>query len=191
MAQTQDSHTIITAVRAAATPMARALGLELVDVQCLGQGARMLLRVTIDKPEGVNVEDCEQLHISLSRALDLQDPIPHTYTLEVSSPGLDRPLKDQADYEHAVGKLVNLKLRQPINSQWRLTGRIVETNDHGLQLALQGANRVNETVLVQWESIAQGRLDVEFPRPRLHREDRREDRAHESRTHRSHRPDRP
>ena len=187
MAQTQGSHAIIEAVRAAATPIARALGLELADVAFLGQGGRTLVRVTIDKPDGVKVEDCEQLHLSLSRALDVYDPIPHAYTLEVSSPGLDRPLKHQEDYRRAVGKRANVKLSQPVNGQWRLIGRVVQADQQALQLECEGPDRALETVALQWDSIVQGRLDIEFPRPRLKRKDRR----HESRTDHSHRPNRP
>ena len=94
---------IAQAVRSIATPIVRALDLELVDVECTGQGARTMVRVFIDKPNGVNVSDCEQVHVSLSHALDVQDPIPHTYTLEVSSPGLDRPrVRKSSDAARAV-----------------------------------------------------------------------------------------
>jgi ribosome maturation factor RimP len=104
------------------------MGLELVDVECVGQGSRTVVRVYIDKPGGVTVSDCERAHVALSPALDVNDPFPHPYTLEVSSPGLDRPLKRLQDYHRAVGTQVSVKLKQPIAGQWRITGVLVEVN---------------------------------------------------------------
>ena len=91
------------------------MGLELVEVMYVRQGPRSLVRVLIDKPGGVSVTDCEQAHKALGPALDVADPVPHAYMLEVSSPGLDRPFKRLQDYQRAIGKEVNLKLRQPLN----------------------------------------------------------------------------
>ncbi|MEK7273104.1 MAG: ribosome maturation factor RimP [Nitrospirota bacterium] len=72
------------------SPILWTLGLELVDVVCVGQGSRSVVRVLIDKPGGVTVSDCERAHLAVGPALDVADPFPHAYTLEVSSPGLDR-----------------------------------------------------------------------------------------------------
>lgn len=148
-------------VRSIATPIVRALDLELVDVECAGQGARTMVRVFIDKPNGVNVSDCEQVHLSLSHALDVQDPIPHAYTLEVSSPGLDRPLKRREDYVRSIGKLVNLKLARPSDGQWRVSGRLRSLNEEGVLLEISGSKQV-EAKLVAWDAIGQARLEVEF-----------------------------
>lgn len=76
-----------------AAPILQTHGLELVEVACVGQGSRTVVRVFIDKPGGITLTDCEQAHRSLSPALDVIDPFPHAYTLEISSPGLDRPLR--------------------------------------------------------------------------------------------------
>ncbi|WP_447978173.1 ribosome maturation factor RimP [Candidatus Nitrospira bockiana] len=138
-------------------PIVRALALDLVDVECSGQGARTLVRVFIDKPAGVTLEDCEQVHVSLGHALDVQDPIPHAYTLEVSSPGLDRPLKRREDWARSVGKLVSVKLRQPLEGQWRLLGRLQGVDEQGITLSLTGTER-----RVEWGAVADGRLEVEF-----------------------------
>lgn len=165
-----DSGGVTERVAAIADPIVRALGLELVDVESLGQGAGLVLRVFIDKPGGVTVQDCEELHQSLGHALDVEDPIPHGYTLEVSSPGLDRPLKRRRDYDRALGKQVNLKLRRPREGQWRLVGRLVDVNDQGLRLvlpaakgkkALRGAEPAGQTE-VEWDAIAVARLEVEW-----------------------------
>jgi len=123
VAQTRDARPLAERVRAIAAPIIRALALELVEVQCAGHGTRTVIRVFVDKPGGVVVGDCEQVHLSLGHALDVEDPIPHAYTLEVSSPGLDRPLRRREDFQRSVGKLVSVKLRRPHNGQWRVVGR--------------------------------------------------------------------
>jgi ribosome maturation factor RimP len=110
------------------------LGLELADVVCVGQGSRSVVRVFIDKPEGVTLEDCERAHKALGPALDVADPFPHAYTLEVSSPGLDRPFKRIQDYRRAIGKRVTLKLREPLAGQWRLVGTLTLVTDDSVTL---------------------------------------------------------
>lgn len=121
----------------------------------------MVVRVFIDKPGGAGLSDCEQVHVSLSHALDVEDPISHAYTLEVSSPGLDRPLKRREDYQRSVGKLVNLKLRRPVCGNWRVVGRLQEVQEEGVTLALKGA-QPEQLLRLEWDAIAEGRREVEF-----------------------------
>lgn len=158
-------------VEAVAAPIVRALALDLVEVECSGQGAGTVLRIFIDKPGGVSVHDCEQVHLSLGQALDVEDPIPHGYTLEVSSPGLDRPLKHRKDYLRALGKQVNVKLTRPCEGQWRIIGRLMEVNDQGLTVALRPTKpksrpRADEEssklAKLEWGDIATARLEVEW-----------------------------
>src|SRR5262249_61084433 len=115
------------------------MGLELVDVECVGQGSRTVVRVYIDKPGGVTVSDCERAHVALGPALDVIDPFPHPYTLELSSPGLDRPLKRLQDYRRAVGTQVSVKLKQPIDGQWRIIGVLEEVNTQGMTTIVSDA----------------------------------------------------
>jgi len=157
----QDYRQVVESVRAIAEPIVRALSLELVDVECAGQGSRMVLRVFIDKPGGVTLSDCEQVHLSLGHALDVEDPIPHGYTLEVSSPGLDRPFKRREDYRRSLGKTVRLKLRHPYQGQWRVVGRLVNESENGVTVALLRA-QPQQSIHLGWEAIAEGRLEVEF-----------------------------
>ena len=148
-------------VKEIAAPVVWALGLELAEVACFGQGARMVLRVFIDKPGGVSLNDCEQVHLSLGTALDVEDPIPHAYTLEVSSPGLDRPFTKREDYSRSVGKQVCMKLRRPYEGQWRVVGRLIEVKEPGVTLAVTQP-RQGQTIRLDWEAIAEARLEVEF-----------------------------
>ena len=157
----RESEQIAESVRAVAAPIVRALALDLVDIECAGQGARTIVRVFIDKPTGVTLDDCERAHLSLSRALDVQDPIPHAYTLEVSSPGLDRPLKRREDFVRSIGKLVKLKLRRPLDGRWRLVGRLDAVDDEGIVILAEG-EKAGAACRVQWDAIAESRLEIEF-----------------------------
>lgn len=148
-------------VQELAVPILRSHGLELVETVCVGQGPRTVIRVFIDKPGGITLTDCEQAHRSLSPALDVIDPFPHAYTLEVSSPGLDRPLRGPEDYRRLIGQPVNLKLRRPMQGQWRLVGTLVDVEEHAVTLAVQ-QKKNTETVRVEFEQIALARRNVEF-----------------------------
>jgi ribosome maturation factor RimP len=125
------------------------LGLELADVVCVGQGSRSVVRVFIDKPEGVTLDDCERAHKALGPALDVADPFPHAYTLEVSSPGLDRPFKRIQDYRRAIGKRVTLKLREPLAGQWRLVGTLTDVTDDSVTLDVSESPPTRSVTLEQ------------------------------------------
>ena len=138
----KESRSVVDRISEAVSPILWTLGLELADVVCVGQGPRSVVRVFIDKPEGVTLEDCERAHKALGPALDVADPFPHAYTLEVSSPGLDRPFKRIQDYRRAIGKRVTLKLREPLAGQWRLVGTLTGVEDHALILELRDRKSV-------------------------------------------------
>ena len=143
-----------------AEPIAKALQLEIVEVECHGKGPGTIVRVMVDKDGGVGIQDCEQLHHSLSRALDVADPIPHAYRLEVSSPGLDRPLKRRQDYQQAVGRNIRVKVRQPVDGNGTVTGRLVEVTVHGITLRVR--TRPSQTsVVLRWEAIAGARREID------------------------------
>jgi ribosome maturation factor RimP len=125
------------------------LGLELADVVCVGQGSRSVIRVFIDKPEGVTLDDCERAHKALGPALDVADPFPHAYTLEVSSPGLDRPFKRIQDYRRAIGKRVTLKLKEPLAGQWRVVGTLTGVTEDSVTLEVSDAVRSRTVTLEQ------------------------------------------
>jgi len=125
----KESRSVVDRISEAVSPILWTLGLELADVVCVGQGSRSVVRVFIDKPEGVTLDDCERAHKALGPALDVADPFPHAYTLEVSSPGLDRPFKRIRDYRRAIGKRVTVKLREPLDGQWRLVGTLTDVTD--------------------------------------------------------------
>lgn len=100
------------------------LGYELVDVELSGGGHGALLRVYIDSRGGINLADCERVSRQLSAVLDVEDPISGHYTLEVSSPGLDRPLVKRVDFERYAGSLVKVRLAQPLSGRRNFVGRL-------------------------------------------------------------------
>lgn len=160
--QKRGAQSVVDRVQEVISPILWALGLELVEVVCVGQGPRSVVRVLIDKPGGVTVTDCEQAHKALGPALDVADPFPHAYTLEVSSPGLDRPFKRLQDYQRAIGKEVSLKLRQPLNGQWRVIGRLVEADAQAVSLTVSIGAAAPQTLRVEQEQILDARLLVKI-----------------------------
>lgn len=108
--QKEDTCTVVTAI---ALPILESMGLELVDIEFGRVGPDAVLRLFIDKEGGVLLDDCAGLSRELSMILDVEDVIACNYSLEVSSPGLDRPLKKQADYDRFAGRLIKVRTYQP------------------------------------------------------------------------------
>ena len=104
-------------------PYAQQLGYELYDVEYVKEGADYFLRIYIDKPDGViSSDDCEKLSRAIDPVLDEADPIQSSYYLEVSSVGLDRPLKTEKDFKRFMGSKIELRLFNPLNGVRELTG---------------------------------------------------------------------
>ena len=103
-----DRDSILRDVSSLARPIVDEAGFEWVDMELAGRQGSYVLRLLIDKPGGVTINDCVAINRELSSLLDLEDPIPSRYTLEVSSPGLDRPFKTARDYRKAIGKPVKV-----------------------------------------------------------------------------------
>ncbi len=117
-------------VREIAERVAADEGLEIVDVQLLGGGSSRVLRIFIDKPEGVTHADCEFISQNVGTILDVEDVIPGaSYTLEVSSPGVERKLTKPRDFERFVGQKVKIALRQPVENQRHWVGALKSFNE--------------------------------------------------------------
>lgn len=139
-------------------PGAKALGFELVDVELEGSGRRAILRVYIDGPEGVGLDDCAAVSRQLSAILDVEDPIKGSYTLEVSSPGLDRPLVRPEDFRRFAGETVKLRTREPIEGGRRnFKGRLAEATDEGIVVEVEG-----QAYRLSYENIDRARLVPKF-----------------------------
>jgi ribosome maturation factor RimP len=129
---------IVDKISHIALPIVQELLLELVDVELVPSGRRWLLRVYIDKEGGVSIADCEKVSRELDRILDVEDFIDHPYALEVSSPGLTRPLKKARDFERYTGKTVRIITRSPIDGKNDLRGEIVSVAGDGVEVKTGG-----------------------------------------------------
>lgn len=127
----------IDKIREIAERVAQSDGLELVDVELLGGGKARMLRVYIDKPGGVTHEDCSNFSREAGTIFDVEDAVPGgQYTLEVSSPGLDRKLSKPEEFQRFVGSLVKLTTRDPVNGSRHFEGRLKTFHDGRLSLEL-------------------------------------------------------
>lgn len=150
-------------VRLIADPIARALDLDLLEVNCQGKGMGLVICVTLDKDGGVGIRDCEQFHQSLRRALDVADPEPFPYRIEVSSPGVDRPLRSPKDYQRVVGKKLQVKVCNSEGQQQQVIGRLTALTQDGLKLSVSsGKQRKTHEIELLWDSITEGKQQVEF-----------------------------
>jgi ribosome maturation factor RimP len=123
-------------------PTVTALGLELWGIEHLSQGRRSVLRVYIDNPAGVTIDDCERVSRQVSGILDVEDPIAGEYTLEVSSPGLDRRLFTEAQVGRYIGESVSIKLGKPLGGRRNFSGRIINVAD-GNVVIMQDDNEIS------------------------------------------------
>lgn len=113
---------IATAVRDLVAPIAAELGYTLWDVEYVKEGTRMILRITIDSNEGVTIDDCEKMHRAVDPVLDEADPIESSYYLEVSSPGIERELKNDEHLAASIGQKVELRLYAPVDGKKSVVG---------------------------------------------------------------------
>ncbi len=138
-------------------PAVAALGYELVGAEYLAQGRHSVLRVYIDSEEGVSVDDCARVSHQISGVLDIEEPIKGEYILEVSSPGLDRPLFNLNQFERFAGKQVRLLLGVPRDGRRKMTGRLCGVRDGRVVLEMEG-----EEIQLFPEEIDKARLVPEL-----------------------------
>src|SRR5437667_12333047 len=156
---------VVEQVRSVATRVAAGYGLEIFDVQFRREAPGMILRVQIDRPgpaasaeESVSVEDCARVSRDLSAVLDVEDVVPTAYTLEVSSPGLDRPLRRPDDYRRFAGRRAKVVMRERVDGQGFFKGRL------GGGAGAEGVIEADDgrTHRVPLNLITRANLEVEF-----------------------------
>ena len=153
-------------IRQIAERVANSEGLELVDVEFLGRGPRAVVRIFIDKAGGITVDDCQTVSQQVGTILDVEDFINRSYTLEVSSPGLDRKLVKPADYRQFAGKLVKLVLRGSGHGPRRFQGRLLGMEEDKVRLDTGNG----QVVQFDYSDIEKANLVVEFGgKPKPHR----------------------
>ena len=119
-------------------PTVERLGYELADLEVRLGGKGGLVRVFIDKPEGIDLDDCEKVSLAVSALLDVEDPVPGNYNLEVSSPGLDRKLTKIEHFQRFEGETVKVQMRFPIEGRRRFRGTLVASNDENIVVEVDG-----------------------------------------------------
>jgi ribosome maturation factor RimP len=152
-------------IRAIAARVAAERGLEVWDVQSRREAIGHVVRVMIDRPgpaatpeESVSIEDCEQVNREISTILDVEDPLPFSYTLEVSSPGLDRPLRGEPDYRRFAGRLAKVVVREAVDNQKAFEGRLRGVDGDAVMLEAPNG-RMHRLPM---RLITRARLEVEF-----------------------------
>ena len=119
-------------------PTVERLGYELVDLEVRLGGKGGLVRVFIDKPDGIDLDDCETVSRAVSALLDVEDPVPGNYNLEVSSPGLDRKLTKVEHFQRFEGETVKVQMRFPIEGRRRFRGTLVSSDDENIVVEVDG-----------------------------------------------------
>jgi len=155
----------ITQIRAVAERVAASRGLNVWDIRSRRETTGHVIRIVIDRPgpaaspeESVGIEDCEQVNREIGTILDIEDPLPFAYTLEVSSPGLDRPLRDSDDYSRFAGRLAKVVVSEEVDHQKAFEGRLRGV-DQGDVLLEASNGRLHR---LPCRLIMRGRLNVEF-----------------------------
>ena len=140
-------------------PVVESLGCRVWGIEYEGLGRRSVLRVFIDREEGITVEDCANVSHQISGVLDVEDPIGSAYTLEVSSPGLDRILFTLAQYAESVGDNVDVRLRFPAGGRRRYVGVLNAVDEEGIIVSVTGEEA---PVNVRFNEIAKTRIVPNF-----------------------------
>ncbi len=148
---------ITETVRQFAEPVVRAHGCSLWDVEYVREGADWFLRLYIDKPGGVDINDCEAISRAVDPILDEKDPIPDSYSFEVCSAGLERVLKRPSDFEQFLGSMVLVKLYKPVDGRKEIVGTLTGYEDGAVTITVNGS-----PVRFEKNEVALVRLYVEF-----------------------------
>ena len=148
---------MIEKLRTMLEPSVENLGYELLHVEQGSQGSQNVLRFYIDAPGGIQVDDCEAVSRQISAILDVEDPLEMKYLLEVSSPGLDRPLVKPDHFKRCLGEMVRIVMHTHVLGRKRFTGRMVETNDVTVVLEVDG-----ESYELTYEDMETARLEPVF-----------------------------
>lgn len=138
-------------------PIIESLGYQCWGIDFISQGKHSLLRVYIDHVNGISVEDCEKVSRQVSAILDVEDPIPYEYTLEVSSPGMDRPLFKLEQYEQYVGEQLKVKLRSAFEGRRNFNGVLQGIEDQQIVLRVD-----NQEYLLPIELVEKANIELSF-----------------------------
>jgi len=154
----------LDAVKAVGERVASRHGYDLVDVEIKRRSNGALVRLFVDKTGGIGVDDLKSLSQEVSAILDVEDPVQSPYTLEVSSPGLDRPLVSARDFERNLGRLLQVHCSEPVDEREDWRGRLEAIDSDVLVLRVDHGKGRFSDVRVPLERVEQGRLELNFQR---------------------------
>jgi len=151
------SNEIVDRVRALAEPILSEEGMELVEIQYRREAHGWVLRFYIDKEGGVTLEDCSRINQEVGRTLDVEDFIPTRYHLEVSSPGLNRPLKNEKDFLKYRNRFIKIKTFDPIDKRRQFKGKLLDLVENQIQMEIDGG-----ILHIPLSNVAKANLEIEF-----------------------------
>ena len=151
------SEAVVGTIQSMVTPILQEMDLELVDIFYRREQGGWILRLIIDRENGVTLDDCTAVSREVSQLLDIEDIIEQVYNLEVSSPGLDRPLKSIGDFQRFTGRKAKVTTREPIQGNQVFIGRINKVEDELIILEVG-----QQELSIPFSEVARARLEVEF-----------------------------
>ena len=143
-------------IQALIEPTIERLGYELTDLEVRLSGQGGLLRLTIDKPDGIDLDDCEKVSHAVSALLDVEDPVAGNYNLEVSSPGLDRKLTKVEHFQRFEGETLKVTMRFPIEGRRRFRGTLVSSNDENIVVEVDGESHSLPLTMIDTARLVPG-----------------------------------
>ncbi len=152
------STAILSKIEAIAERVAETEGIEIVEVELKGGGKNRFLRISIDRPEGVTHADCELISHQVGTILDVEDVVPGAYTLEVSSPGVERKLAKYKDFERFTGKKIKVSLREPVENSRRWEGTLASCADGLINLEVAEG----KTIQFPFDQVEKANLKFEW-----------------------------
>jgi ribosome maturation factor RimP len=156
--QSEGEMKLATSLQEQLAAMVAAEGLELVAAEVVGSGPGTILRVVIDGPHGVSLDDCSTVSRQASAILDVEDPIAHAYTLEVSSPGLERKLYTQDDYDRFAGRPITIRMQPSYRDHRVVSGELVGLREASVSLRLDSG----EVLELPFDEVFEARLRVDW-----------------------------
>ena len=154
---TTKTHVVAKRVADLVEPILDEMGFELVDVEYLSNYGKWVFRLYIDKEAGVTIDDCVRVSREIGDLIDIKEAVTHEYTLEVSSPGVDRPLRKEKDFVGAVGKKVKVRMIAPMDGRRSFTGYLKDFEDGTVYIEMDGA-----PVALPWAEVDKANLVYEF-----------------------------
>ena len=155
--ENETENSVIENILHMAEPLLVGKNMELIDLEFRKEGVGKVLRLFIDKTDGVTVEDCANISRELSTLMDVNETIEEKYVLEVSSPGLRRPLKKIDDFKKFKGKLILIKTKEPIENRKVFKGYLKDTNDEGIEMDIDGL-----LYSLSFQQIHKANLEIDF-----------------------------